>query len=167
MTFNPDPNKVVPEVLAGINGILKSATREPSIKRFVYTSSSSAATSPQPEKEFTIDTNSWNLADVETAHKPPPYNDDRRAAVYTASKTEAEQMLWKFVKEQKPGFVVNSILPNCNLGRILVKGQPASSGQIAISLFEGRKERLESFPPRESGLSSTMIVELMNLENGS
>jgi len=38
LTLDPDPNKVVSEVLAGIKGILKSAAKEPSVERFVYTS---------------------------------------------------------------------------------------------------------------------------------
>lgn len=91
VTFNSDPNKVIPEVLAGVNGILKSATKEPSVKRFVYTSSSTAATAPRPNQEFAIDTSSWNDADIKAAHQPPPYQDDRKWAVYGASKTEGEQ----------------------------------------------------------------------------
>ena len=42
MTFDSNLNKVISEVLAGVNGILKSAASEPSVKRFVYTSSSTA-----------------------------------------------------------------------------------------------------------------------------
>jgi nucleoside-diphosphate-sugar epimerase len=57
LTFDSDPNKVIPEVLAGVNGILKSAAKEPSVKRFVYTSSSTAITAPIPNKEFIIDEN--------------------------------------------------------------------------------------------------------------
>jgi hypothetical protein len=67
MTFDPDPNKVIPEVLAGISGILKRAASEPSIKRFVYTSSSTAATGAQPNKEFNITTDTWNEEDVKKA----------------------------------------------------------------------------------------------------
>jgi hypothetical protein len=56
MTFDSDPNKVIPEVLAGINNILKSTASSPSVKGFVYTLSSTAATSPYPNKKFDITT---------------------------------------------------------------------------------------------------------------
>lgn len=151
MTFDPDPHKVIPEVLAGINGILKSAASAPSIKRFVYTSSSTAATSPKPNKEFNITTDTWNEEDIKKAWASPPYEADRAFTVYGASKCEAEKALWKFVKEEKPHFVCNAILPNCNFGKILVKDQPASSGGFVKLVYDGNIiDAVKNFPPRES-----------------
>ena len=134
MTFSPDPNKVIPEVLAGVNEALKSAAKEPSVKRFVYTSSGTAATRVILNKEFAVTTNTWNDLDTKDAWAPSPYKDDRKWAVYGSSKTGAEKVLWKFVKEQQPTFVANGILPNCNFGKVLVKDHPASSGDLIISL---------------------------------
>jgi hypothetical protein len=91
MSFDCYPNKVIPEVLAGINGILKSASKSPSVKRFVYTSSSTAATTPKPNKEFHITNDLWNEDAVKAAWAPPPYEDERKWAVYRSSKTEAEK----------------------------------------------------------------------------
>jgi len=54
LSFSADPNAVIPEVIAGIKSILNSAKKEPSVKRFVYTSSSTAATNPKPNKKFTL-----------------------------------------------------------------------------------------------------------------
>jgi len=62
---------------------------------------------------------------------------------------EAERALWKFVKEQKPGFVVNAVLPNANFGKILVKGQPASTGDWVTTLFNGNTDALKNSAPRE------------------
>lgn len=39
--------------------------------------------------------------------------------VYSASKTEAEQAAWKWVKENKPNFVLNTVQPNFNVSRLL------------------------------------------------
>jgi hypothetical protein len=151
MTFDPDPNKVIPEVLAGINGILKSAASEPSVKRFVYTSSSTAATAPKPNKEFNITTELWNEEDIKQAWAPPPYNEDRKWAVYGSSKAEAEKAVWKFVKGQKPHYVCNAVLPNCNFGKILVKGQPALTSELALAVYKGNiDESIKAFPPRKS-----------------
>lgn len=132
-----------------MNGILKSAAKETNVKRFVFTSSSTAITAPIPNKEFLIDENGWNEADIKAAWAPPPYNDDRKWAVYGSSKTEAEKALWKFVKEQKPAFTVNAVLPNANFGKILVKGQPASTGNWVTTLFNGNTDALKNSPPRE------------------
>jgi len=148
VTFGSDPNKVIPMVINGVNGILKSAAKEPSVKRFAYTSSSTAATFPKPNKVFTIDANSWNEEQVKEAWAPPPYQDERGFAVYGASKTEGEQALWKFVKEKKPGFVANAILPNLNLGKILVKGQPASTCGWLVALYNGDIGPFKNFPPQ-------------------
>jgi nucleoside-diphosphate-sugar epimerase len=88
--------------------VIKAAAKFPNIKRVVYTSSSMAAASPAPDKELTIDENTWNESCVEAAWAPPPYEASRGYYVYGASKTQAEQALWKFVKEEKPGFVLNT-----------------------------------------------------------
>lgn len=149
LSFSSDPNKVIPPVINGINSILSAAANESSVKRFVYTSSSTAASAPIPNKKFTIDANTWNEAQVKEAWAPPPYQDERAWAVYGASKTEGEQAVWKFVKEQKPSFVANSILPNCNFGKILVKCQPASTCGWLISLYNGDIGPLKDFPPRK------------------
>jgi nucleoside-diphosphate-sugar epimerase len=149
MTLDPNPNKVIPEVLAGMNGILKSAAKEPSVKRFVATSSYAAATLPSPGKVFHIDSNTWNDAAIKDAWAPPPYQPERRIAVYAASKVESERSLWKFVKDQNPHFVVNTVLPDNNIGLILDKNLHliASSAGSVTELFNGKEQHL---PPRES-----------------
>ncbi|KAF8863136.1 NAD(P)-binding protein [Acephala macrosclerotiorum] len=148
VSLGADPNKVITPVLDGVNGILKSAANELSVKRFVYTSSSTAASAPKPNKVLTIDANTWNEEDIKAAHAPPPYTADRAWAVYGASKTEGEQAVWKFVQEQKPDFVANTILPNLNIGKILVKGQPASTGGWVVNLYNGNAKQFEGFPPQ-------------------
>lgn len=63
---------------------------------------------PYPNKKFTIEHDSWDEPAVEQAWAPAPYEPTRAYAVYAASKTQTEQALWKFVKEQKPGYVLNT-----------------------------------------------------------
>lgn len=152
LTLNPDPHKVIPMVLSGVKNALTAAARNPCVKRFVYTSSSAAATPPIVNKKFHVDANTWNDAEVEAAWAPPPYNDDRRLAVYAASKTLAEKECWRFMQEEKPAFVLNTVLPNCNIGRILSKEQPASTGGWYKKMWEGDAEILkllrEQFAPQ-------------------
>ncbi|MBE7181519.1 MAG: hypothetical protein INR71_09990 [Terriglobus roseus] len=122
--MEPDPNIVVPAVVDATTNALKSAFKEPSVKRFVLTSSSTAAYSPDEgnDKPLKVTVDTWNDSVVEAAWAPPPYTADRGFVTYSASKTQGEQALWKYYKEhaaEKPGFVVNSVLPNMNTGLIL------------------------------------------------
>lgn len=149
VSFGTDPNKVITPVIEGINNLLRTAAASPTLKRFVYTSSSTGATNPIPGKVFTIDQSTWNETAIKDAWAPPPY-DDRAWAVYAASKTQAEQALWKFVKDEKPGFVANSVLPNCNFGKKLDSEQSASTCGWLIDLYHGDTSFWETFPPRKS-----------------
>jgi len=148
LTFSADPNAVIPEVVDGIKSILHSAKKESSVKRFVYTSSSTAATAPKPNKKFIVDVDTWNDEDVTAAWAPPPYNEDRKWAVYGASKTLAEKELWKFVKEEKPAFIANAVLPNANFGPLLEKSQPGSTNGWPKAIFAGRMEEVKGVPPQ-------------------
>ena len=87
---------------------MKSAAKEPSVKAFVYTSTSWSAANPQPNFEYSIGPDSWNEHAIKAAWAPPPYGPERTMDVYAAGKAEAEAASWKFVKETKPGFVFNA-----------------------------------------------------------
>lgn len=138
-----------PQITKSSQGILKSAAKESSVVRFVYTSSSSAATHPIPNTEFTIDSSTWCVDDIKAAWAPPPYTEERAWAVYGASKAQAEQALWQFMEEETPHFVANAILPNWNIGTILAKSPPTTTGWWTKQLFDGKLEPLEGIPPRE------------------
>ena len=109
------------------------AAAEPSVKRFVYTSSICTCWTAVPNKEIKIDENTWDDDPLEKAWAPPPYTLERSPLVYAAGKVTLEQAVWKFVKEQKPDFVVNSILPNINWGAVVDPSQPASSSSQGSS----------------------------------
>ncbi|KAH6673670.1 hypothetical protein B0J14DRAFT_667193 [Halenospora varia] len=145
LTFDSNPEKVIPDVLKGVRGIMNSAAKEPSVKRFVYTSSSTAATAPIHNKEFLIDSNMWNEKQIKEAHAPPPIKPERSWAVYGASKAEAEKAVWQFVEEEKPNFVANAVLPNTAMGKILDPNIPASTGDFVTKLYKGEKQGL---PPQ-------------------
>jgi nucleoside-diphosphate-sugar epimerase len=149
---SPDPNKAVPTVVNGIINTLEAALKEAGLKRIVMTSSSTAATSPKPNVEFSIDEETWNKEDIEAAWKPPPYEGhDRVLAVYAASKTQSEQAAWKWMKEHKPHFVLNAILPNANMGVVLSpenQGSPSTVGWLKAlwNGFEGHEDLKENPP---------------------
>jgi len=123
LSFNPDPNVVIAGCVNGIKAILEEAQSEPSIKRFVYTSSSNAATRPLIRETRHVDTCSWNDEILEVAWAPPPYEPDRAYAVYAASKVACERAAWEYIQERVPSFTLNTVLPNYTSGMIL---QPLS-----------------------------------------
>ena len=94
---------------AGLNA-LKACAKTPSITRFVNTSTSFAATLPKPclESDFLIGKNTYNDEALEQAK-----TDETRKKgilIYAAMKSETEKAMWKWMAENKPGFVMNSIV---------------------------------------------------------
>lgn len=136
-TWDPDPNKVVPRTVAAITNLLDDAVKEPSIKQFVYTSSMGSAITPYHDVAFHCDQNSWNDEALERAWAPPPYTAERGMYTYMASKAEAEKTFWKFIKEQKPSFVANSVLPFTALGPLLNSRQNTSTDGWLFDIYKG------------------------------
>lgn len=135
MTFGANPNKVVTPVVAGTKSILRSAAKQSSVKRLVLTSSSCAVLLPSLNTPLTVGKEDWNNEAIDRAWEPPPYTPERASSVYSASKAEGEKALWQFVKEEKPHFVVNAILPNVNMGKIL--SSPSVTGGAVLQVLKG------------------------------
>ncbi|KAM0328549.1 hypothetical protein ACHAQA_004956 [Verticillium albo-atrum] len=152
MSFDPNPNNVIPATVNAAIYALKAAINEPSVKRFVYTSSS-AAVEPVNRAKFLgkriIHEDSWSEDAVDVAWAPPPYTPERSAVVYFASKVQAEQAVWNLFEESKskrPDLVVNAVLPYTNFGKsldLVNQGHPSTSGYV-VDLFEGN-EIVEGF----------------------
>lgn len=160
-----DPNVAVPNVVDGVLNGLKAAASEPSIKRFVMTSSSTAAVSPQPNKEFSVTPETWNDEVVKQAWKPPYEGVQKRLDVYTATKTESEKAAWKWIKENKPNFVLNAVLPNANMGKVLspeYQGAPSTVGWIKAlwNGFEGQEDLKENPPQYFVNVQDTARVHV-------
>lgn len=95
-----------------IAGALKAnmaAYAEPSVKRFVLTSSSSPAVDIL-DSLITVTNDTWNQEAIERAWADSPYEASRSWLVYKASKTQAEQAIWEFHenRSKRPDFVVNA-----------------------------------------------------------
>jgi hypothetical protein len=94
---------------AGLSA-LKACANTPSIKRFVNTSSSTAATLPKPHlnHDIRVDEKSYNDEAVEKAKTEEGVQ--KGLFIYAAMKSETEKAMWKWVEENKPSFVFNSIV---------------------------------------------------------
>lgn len=107
VSLNDDPNIVITgAVKAGLN-VVKAAARVPTVKRFVYLSSTAAAYTVKLEEEVLVGVDQFNEWAKSKAWEPPPYH-GRGPRVYEASKAATEEALWKFVRDQQPGFTFNA-----------------------------------------------------------
>lgn len=102
-----DAVKEVLEPVAGmITALFEAALQVDSVKRFVFTSSSTAVygTVDLGKKEYTED--DWNPITVKDVQGPwDP------SQIYRASKTLGEKRLWKLTEEYKPAFDVVILCP--------------------------------------------------------
>ncbi|KAF2678484.1 dihydroflavonol-4-reductase, partial [Lentithecium fluviatile CBS 122367] len=140
-----EPAVAIPTAISiGLNA-LKAAAKTPSVTRVVYTSSSLAATFPSPGIEKILDESSYNEEGVNKGWKHP---EDEPAHlkglyIYSALKTEAEKACWKWMEENKPGFVFNSVLPNVNFSKVLVPEYQGTPSTIAWGKAAFTGENLE------------------------
>ncbi|KAF2111662.1 dihydroflavonol-4-reductase [Lophiotrema nucula] len=145
-----DPNEAIP---IGVNGglnALKAAAKEPSIKRVVYTSSSIATTFPKTNVDYSVDENSYNEEALQWAwnHPADQPEDLKGLFIYAGIKTETEKALWKWMKENKPEFVFNAVLPNCNFGKILVPEKQGFPSTVEWAHFAFTGENIEFLAKR-------------------
>ncbi|KAL5336905.1 NAD(P)-binding protein [Aspergillus crustosus] len=155
VTFDQDPEKVIPPTIAGaLNGI-KAAYAEPSVKRFVLTSSSSAILISETGQsdDITLDEDSYGeelISRVKTDLEPGFV---RACLVYGASKALAEKAVWDFAKEnaaKRPDIVVNSVIPSQVFGERLDlanQGSPTTSASIP-ALWNGQIDGLKLLHPQ-------------------
>ena len=155
-TFDPDPSNVIPPVINSVTALVKAAAREPTVKRFVYTSSSVASFVPDffSNETTLVGRDSWNDAAVAAAKAPPPppyTNAFQGAIVYMASKVEAEKTFWKLAADEKPQFQVNVVSPYTLVGPVLHKSYKTKNLPGWINqLYHGNTDFIENIPARES-----------------
>jgi nucleoside-diphosphate-sugar epimerase len=136
MSFSCDPNIAITPMINSVRSLLETAAEEPSIKRFVMTSSNRAVFPQLVGEAVTVDSTMWNEESIQKAWAPPPYEADRTWDVYSALKTQTEQEIWKFSRDMKPGFVVNSVLPCFTIGPILHPKQPGSTAKLVMDFWK-------------------------------
>ncbi|OJK04307.1 hypothetical protein ASPACDRAFT_37865 [Aspergillus aculeatus ATCC 16872] len=148
MSFNSDPDAVIPWVKRAAIHLLEAAASQPSVTRFVLTSSSTAALLPTPGLKTVVDENTWNEVSVHAAWDESTPSEERAYHIYSAAKTEQERESWRWVRERKPQFEFSTVVPNSNFGRIL---HPEISGSSMIrmrNLLRGDGSVMDEFPPQ-------------------
>ncbi|KAF4339729.1 NADPH-dependent aldehyde reductase [Fusarium beomiforme] len=114
--YTPDPNVGFASALEAALTVCRSAAKEPSIKRFVLAAGLWTIVWPKPGETKSITQDTWNDDLVKAAQAPPPYELSRILPVYLGARVEAEKAVWKFVKDEKLPWELNSVSPCWLLG---------------------------------------------------
>lgn len=135
-SLSPNPNDMIPHALAFANNVLNTAARTPSVKRFVYTSSQ--AVLPRSTDSVVVNGSSWVAgADEIIANAwAAPYTPEKAPIVYTASKICEERACWEFVEREKPGFVLNSVVPGFAIGKVMHPKLLSTSNQMTLGMLQ-------------------------------
>ncbi|KAK5127127.1 hypothetical protein LTR85_008487 [Meristemomyces frigidus] len=150
MTFSPDPDEVVTPSIAGALNALEAAAKEPNVKRFVYCSAAAAAVAQGTGMREDVTNESWNMSALKTAWEPPPYDVERAWAVFSSSKMQAEQTVWRWYRARRPQFVLNTVLPSMLWGKMLDpqnQGYSSSVAQLKL-IFDGNAAATAWAPPQ-------------------
>ncbi|KAL1894017.1 hypothetical protein Sste5346_006159 [Sporothrix stenoceras] len=150
VSFSSDPHAVIPQAVETTLNVLRAAQKQESVSRFVLTSSSSAALVPKPnQRGIVVDQTTYNDAMVAAAWSDDTPEATRAYCVYAAAKTESERAAWAWSEKEKPGFVLNTVLPNTNWGRILIPDhQRGSSMRLVRNFWDGNHSALQLIPPQ-------------------
>ncbi|KNG49345.1 aldehyde reductase [Stemphylium lycopersici] len=132
-SFVPDPEVVVKGSIALTMRALEAAANEPGLKRFVLTSSYITACQYRMGEVYQVTQDTWNDDFVTKAWALPPDAPDRSLCTYGAAKVECEKAMWNFVKEKKPNFVANAVLPDFVTGASMPHAKP-NVGPMSFAL---------------------------------
>jgi len=142
------PDELLRTTVAGTLGCLEAAAKEPSVKRFVLTSSSAAVRSLQAYRG--TDTVSADEYDEQTLalsknipDSLPPMH--KFMIAYFASKVAAEQAFWEWIKNNKPHFSANAVLPCTIYGSpldVAHQGFP-STARIPLQILDGDTDSIK------------------------
>ncbi|KAH8157594.1 hypothetical protein CIB48_g10646 [Xylaria polymorpha] len=135
--FNPDRAKVLEPNVNGTINILKAAART-KVQRFVLNSSSKSVEKTVYNQPHELTTETFNYEALQKArYEPASPTFERTLDVYSAGRTAAELAFWSWIKDKKPPFVANCVVPDGNFGRVLGHehiGQTSSFGMLKGAL---------------------------------
>ncbi|ORY14370.1 NAD dependent epimerase/dehydratase family protein [Clohesyomyces aquaticus] len=150
--FNPDPEAFIrPAVKSALN-VLEAASKEPSVKSVVYTSSQAACLHIEPGKPYSITSETWNESSLEAAWSWEPKDDKSFARMginYECAKTQAEKSCFEWVKKNRPHFTFNTVVPNVNFGTLTSPENTGftSSSSLLKMVWEGNTMPVFLIPP--------------------
>jgi nucleoside-diphosphate-sugar epimerase len=134
VTFTHD-RSIIDVAVRGVTNLLEAASHVSSVKSVALTSAKAACANEHPGVEYTITADTWNEEALAELKKPDSEIDQQRLSmlVYAGQKVNSERAAWDFVREKKPHYSFNSVLPNVNIGPIAAiehLGYPSGSALL-------------------------------------
>jgi nucleoside-diphosphate-sugar epimerase len=169
-----DPKDYIPELVQSAVGLLESASKESSVKSVVYTSSQASMIElTQFGTPYHITPSTYNEACKVAWTLPPSEELPRKLLNYMCGKVEADQGCFRWVKENKPNFTFNVVVPNINFGTMV---NPKETGFISSSgllqqLWLGQSGIVQLIPPEwyvdveDCALLHAAVLTLDGVEN--
>lgn len=149
-----DPNQVITPTVNLAKTLLEAASMTPSIERFVYTSST--ATLPSMSEPIHITPSSWAPDSVVETAWSEPYTPANSVAIYSASKISTERACWDFMKERRPGFVLNTVVGMVHLGAFITPRIVSFMNAVVYGVWKG-DARMAGFL---SGVGANCLINL-------
>ncbi|WVQ74953.1 hypothetical protein IAR50_004561 [Cryptococcus sp. DSM 104548] len=130
-----DPQELINPAVKGTTGILKSIQKNnPGIKRIVITSSVASIMSVRSRKAPVVYTEKdWNVDSIK--HVEENGVNSEGGDSYRASKTLAEQALWKFIEDEKPTWDAAAINPPLVIGEVIHQCDDPEKLNTSVHLF--------------------------------
>ncbi|BGP03186.1 putative uncharacterized oxidoreductase [Rhodotorula toruloides] len=151
-----DPYKdLINPAVQGTLNALRSAAKEPRVKRVVITSSFAAVVNPH-DPVYTFTEQDWNEFSPKQVEEKGKDVDPSQA--YRCSKTKAEQAAWKFVEEEKPAFDITTIQPPLIFGPLEHEVPSADKLNTSINNFYGFLTGKKSAEDAQAGFGSFVDV---------
>ncbi|KAL7764047.1 hypothetical protein ACKLNR_005192 [Fusarium oxysporum f. sp. zingiberi] len=119
MDMNPQNQGVIDDTINSNLYLLEAAAKIPSVKSVVITSSLAACALPTTGEPYKIDSTTWNTDAIEKTAEPWDGQGNPRwhgIVLYGAAKARSEQAAFAWVREHKPSFSFNTVVPNVNFG---------------------------------------------------
>lgn len=103
--------------------------------RFVFTSS--GGTLPAIAEPGHIDSSTWAPEDIIEKAWSEPRGPQNGPNVYRASKILSERACWDFVRERKPQFTLNTIVPMTQIGEFVHPQLISSMNMVFLRVWQG------------------------------
>jgi nucleoside-diphosphate-sugar epimerase len=125
-SFQSAEQEVLLPAINGVTSIMDTASRTPTIKRIILTSSVAAIITPSIEKTYTEE--DWYTPDYAQACKATRFQE-----AYIASKALAEKAAWDFIANHKPHFDLVTINPSRTYGGFTHPVSSASALPVTLT----------------------------------
>lgn len=119
MSMDPYNQGIIEDTVRSYLELLEAAAKEPSVQSIVVTSSLSACVLPTTGVPYKINAETWNEAAIEQTARPWDRKGNSRwhgIKLYAASKARGEKEAFAWVREHKPAFSFNTVVPNVAWG---------------------------------------------------